>query len=58
MNLDVAFLPSQAVNLTNTVCIVVDVLRASSSLVTLFERGCRQVLLAVSVSEGRRLARS
>jgi 2-phosphosulfolactate phosphatase len=57
MNLDVAFLPSLAVNRTNTVCIVVDVLRASSTVVTLFERGCRQVLLAMSVSEGRRLAR-
>lgn len=57
MKLDVAFLPSQAVNLSNTVCIAVDVLRASSTIVTLLERGCRQVLLAKSVAEGRRLAR-
>jgi 2-phosphosulfolactate phosphatase len=57
MNLDVAFLPSPAVNRTNIVVIVVDVLRASSTIVTLFERGCPQVLLAKSVADGRRLAR-
>jgi 2-phosphosulfolactate phosphatase len=57
MLLDVAFLPSQARNLTNSVCVVVDVLRASSTIVTLFERGCPRVLLAKSVAEGQRLAR-
>jgi 2-phosphosulfolactate phosphatase len=57
MLLDVAFLPSGVATLANTVCIVVDVLRASSTIVTLFERGCPQVLLAGSVAEGRRLAR-
>jgi 2-phosphosulfolactate phosphatase len=56
--LDVAFLPSEARSLANTVCIVVDVLRASSTIVTLFERGCPRVLLAKSVSEGRRMARA
>jgi len=53
----VAFLPSEVANLANSVCIVVDVLRASSTIVTLFERGCPRVLLAGSVSEGRRLAK-
>jgi len=57
MNLDIAFLPNLVASPANTVCIVVDVLRASSTIVTLFERGCPQVLLAASVPEGRRLAR-
>jgi 2-phosphosulfolactate phosphatase len=55
--LDVVFLPSGAKNLAHTVCIVVDVLRAGSTIVTLFERGCPRVLLAKSVAEGRRLAK-
>jgi 2-phosphosulfolactate phosphatase len=57
MALGVALLPSEAKSLTNTVCIVGHVLRASSPIVTLFERGCGRVLLARRVAEGRWMAR-
>lgn len=39
------------------VCIVVDVLRASSTIVTLLDRGCRSVYTVRSVAEARSLAR-
>jgi 2-phosphosulfolactate phosphatase len=57
MKLNVAFLPSLFREPGRYVCIVVDVLRASSSLVVLLERGVEEVLLAPSISEARRLAR-
>ena len=57
MKLDVAFLPSLLRNPDRCVCVVVDVLRASSSLVVLMERGATEVLPAGSVGEARRLAR-
>jgi 2-phosphosulfolactate phosphatase len=57
MKLDVAFLPSLLREPERYVCVVVDVLRASSSLVVLLERGVEEVLLAASVPEARRLAR-
>jgi 2-phosphosulfolactate phosphatase len=37
------------------VCIVVDVLRASSSIVTLLERGCERLVVAADIAEARRL---
>jgi 2-phosphosulfolactate phosphatase len=57
MNIDVAFLPSLLREPERYVCVVVDVLRASSSLVVLFERGVEEVLPAASIPEARRLAR-
>ena len=57
MKLDVAFLPSLLRESGRYVCVVVDVLRASSSLVVLLERGVEEVLLAGSIGEARRLAR-
>jgi 2-phosphosulfolactate phosphatase len=57
MKLDVAFLPSLLREPARSVCVVVDVLRASSSLVVLLERGVEEVLLAGSIGEARRLAR-
>jgi len=57
MKLDVAFLPSLLREPERHVCVVVDVLRASSSLVTLLERGVEEALLAASIGEARRLAR-
>lgn len=57
MKLDVAFLPSLLREPGRYVCVVVDVLRASSSLVVLLERGVEEVLLAASIGEARRLAR-
>jgi len=57
MKLDVAFLPSLFREPEQDVCVVVDVLRASSSLVVLLERGVEEVLLAPGIGEARRLAR-
>jgi len=57
MKLDVAFLPSLLREPGRHVCVVVDVLRASSSLVVLLEQGVEEVLLAASIGEARRLAR-
>jgi len=57
MKLDVAFLPSLFREPDRYVCVVVDVLRASSSLVVLLERGVEEVLLAGSIGEARRVAR-
>ncbi len=37
------------------VCIVVDVLRASSTIVTMLERGCRRVVAAAHIDEAREL---
>jgi 2-phosphosulfolactate phosphatase len=57
MKIDVAFLPSLLRKPERHVCVVVDVLRASSSLVVLLERGVEEVLPAAGIPEARRLAR-
>jgi len=54
MQLHVAFLPSLVIR--PQVCIVVDVIRASTSLVTLVERGARRIRIASSVEGARRFA--
>jgi 2-phosphosulfolactate phosphatase len=51
--LDVAFLPDEAVSLEGRVAVVLDVLRASSTIVTLFDRGAASIGLAASVEEAR-----
>lgn len=53
--IDVALLPEQRFDPASSVCIVVDVLRASSSIVTLLERGCERVVVAADIAEARRL---
>jgi 2-phosphosulfolactate phosphatase len=55
--LDVALLPGQAFNPSRSVCVVVDVLRASSSIVTLLERGCTSVVAAPDIDRARHLRR-
>ena len=56
MHVDVALLPDQAKQWRTKVCVVVDVLRASSSIVTMFEHGCAAIFVAGSVNEARRLS--
>ena len=51
--LDVAFLPGEAASLEGRVAVVIDVLRASSTIVTLFDRGAASIGLAASVEEAR-----
>ena len=58
MDLNVALVPSVARSWGPTVCIVIDQLRASSTLVTLLDRGCPDVVLAGSLPEARRLGRA
>jgi 2-phosphosulfolactate phosphatase len=55
LKLDVSLLPGQRFDASKSVCVVVDVLRASSSIVTLLERGCEAVVAAKDVAEARRV---
>jgi len=55
MLIDVALLPGQRFDPANCVCVVVDVLRASSSIVTLLDRGAAEVMAAADIAEARRL---
>lgn len=57
MNIDVALLPGQRFDPARSVCVVVDVLRASSSIVTLLERGAASVIGAGDIEQARSLSR-
>ena len=57
MRLDVAFLPEEVGTLRGRVAVVVDVLRATTSLLTILERGCAEVLIAHTVEAARRCGR-
>ena len=53
--IDVALLPGQRFDAAKNVCVIVDVLRASSSIVTLLERGCSSVVAAPTIERARQL---
>lgn len=53
MHVEVAYLPRDATRLPERVALVIDVIRATTTLVTLFERGCRSVALANDVLSAR-----
>jgi 2-phosphosulfolactate phosphatase len=55
VRLDVAPVPALLADLSGQVCIVVDILRASSTIVTMLEREAQEVLLAPTIAEARRL---
>ena len=55
MRLDVALTPNLLADFSGRVCIVVDVLRASSTIVTMLERGAEEVLLAPTIEGARGL---
>ena len=55
MQLDVALLPGQSTDYTRSVCIIVDVLRASTSIITLLDRGAAEVLPAQNIDAARAL---
>jgi 2-phosphosulfolactate phosphatase len=55
VKLEVALVPALLADLSGQVCIVVDVLRASSTIVTMLERGAQEVLLAPTIEEARGL---
>ncbi len=55
LRLDVALLPGQKFNSARSVCVVVDVLRASSSIVTLLESGCTSVVAASTIERAHQI---
>jgi 2-phosphosulfolactate phosphatase len=58
VRLEVAFLPRDVSTPDRRVCVVLDVLRASSTLVTLLERGAAPLCVAGTVDAARALAAS
>lgn len=54
--INVAFLPGLVRDLPDCICIVVDVLRASSAIVTMLARGAQEIVVATEMDEARRLA--
>ena len=58
MQIDVALLPGQTTDSSRALYIVVDVLRASSSIVTLLEREAARVVAARTVEDARALKKS
>ena len=59
MKINVAFLPADVNgrDLSDTVCVILDVFRASSSIVTALSNGCEAILPVLTIEEGQRLAR-
>lgn len=58
MKIDVGFLPAGAdpAELTNTVCIVLDIFRATTSIVTAMANGCKTIVPVHTVEEARQVA--
>lgn len=54
MDLHVAFLPEEAGASRGRVAVVIDVIRATTSLLTMLERGCAEVLIAPTIEAARR----
>jgi 2-phosphosulfolactate phosphatase len=57
VDVDVALTPYEALSWHGKVCIVVDELRASSTIVTLLDRGCAAVIPMAGLDEARQEAR-
>ena len=57
MDLDVAFVPAETKRWGASVCILIDELRASSTIVALIDGGATAVLPAASLAAARRLSR-
>jgi 2-phosphosulfolactate phosphatase len=58
VNIEVAFVPVLLTDASTKVCLVIDVLRASSTIVTMLDRGASEVLVCPTVEDARRLARA
>jgi len=54
VELHVAFLPEERGAMTDRVAVVIDVLRAATSVLTVLERGCAEVAIAPSLEAARR----
>ena len=57
MRIEVTFVPRLASDVEAKVCIVIDVLRATSTLVVLIEKGVKEVVVCGTLAEARRVAR-
>ncbi len=57
MEIRAAMTPAMAGEVSGTVCVVIDVLRATTVIATLFERGCPRVYVAASHERAREFAR-
>jgi 2-phosphosulfolactate phosphatase len=57
LDIDVALVPSEARGWSQTVCIVIDELRASSTITTILDGGCSRLFVTAGLQEARRLAR-
>lgn len=55
MNVDVALVPAEARRWPSIVCVVIDELRASSTITTLLDLGCTDISLTASLRDARRL---
>ncbi len=58
MDIDVALVPAEARAWGRVICVVVDELRASSTITTLLDLGCADLLLTASLADARRLAQA
>jgi 2-phosphosulfolactate phosphatase len=58
VDVDVALVPASARTWRDRVCIVVDQLRASTTITALLDLGCAELLLTRSIAEAHRLGRS
>lgn len=60
MKLDVALLPKDiaGLNLSHTVCIVLDIFRATTCIVTSIANGCKKMIPVLSIEEARMIATS
>ena len=56
MQIDVAFTPSEVQALDNKVCIVVDVIRASSSLTVIASKHPKELILTTTIQKANKLA--
>lgn len=58
MNIDVVFLPAEAsgIDLSDVTCVVLDIFRATSSIVTAMANGCQAIMPVVSVEQAKQLA--
>jgi 2-phosphosulfolactate phosphatase len=57
MDIDVALVPDQARQWRRTVCVVIDEIRASSTITVLLDLGCTSLYLTAGLQHARRLAR-
>lgn len=56
MNIEVALTPALLTDASSKVCLVIDILRATSTIVTMFDRGISEVVVCATLDEARRIA--